>query len=132
PVNWKVRAWKVGVGAGVLATAEASPMADAEPAMARPWALTLFSRSSKDEPWAAPAAAMPAMARASADSMCLRGWVFILSLRWSCVVSCVLQRRRALYRTAACGHAKCDTDPQPRRLNRYRGASAPLHCHACS
>src|SRR5690606_34524964 len=77
--NWNVRASKVDISAGLLATTEASPMAEAEPAMARPWALTLFSRSSKAEPWAAPAAAMPAMARASADSMCLRGWVFILS-----------------------------------------------------
>src|SRR5690606_28542069 len=123
--NWNVRLSKLDINAGLLTTTEASPRAEAEPAMARPCALTLFSRSSNDEPWAAPAAAMEAMARASADTMmCLRGWVFILSpwvLRW---FLCVRSARhytvpvRVVTRIAT-------RIAHPIQLNGYRGRSAP-------
>src|SRR3546814_9028347 len=44
---WKVFLSKVDMTAGLLATTEASPLADAAPAIERPWALTLFSLSRK-------------------------------------------------------------------------------------
>src|SRR5690554_6904080 len=118
--SWKVFASKVDISAGLLATTEASPMAEALPAMARPWALTLFSRSSNAEPWAEPAAARPATASARAEITSLWGWTFILSpvIPCCCAASAGLPRsgppaalprrwrRRALYCTRACG--RCD------------------------
>src|SRR5690554_6051662 len=88
--SWKVLASKVDIRAGLLATTEASPMAEAEPAMARPWALTLFSRSSNAEPWAEPAAARPATASARAERTSLWGWTFILSpvIPYCCAAPC--------------------------------------------
>ena len=42
---------KVDISAGLLTTTEASPLAEAAPAMARPWALTLFSFSWNAAAW---------------------------------------------------------------------------------
>src|SRR3546814_6470797 len=63
---WKVFLSKVDITAGLLATTEASPLADAAPAIERPWALTLFSLSRKAAAWAWLKALAPAMPRARA------------------------------------------------------------------
>ena len=58
---------KVDMTAGLLTTTEASPLADAAPAMARPWALALFSFNWKAAALAWPQASAPAMPSANAE-----------------------------------------------------------------
>src|SRR3546814_10121557 len=74
---WKVFLSKVDITAGLLATTEASPLADAAPAIERPWALTLFSLSRKAAAWAWLKAMAPAMPSARAVICTRRGWVCI-------------------------------------------------------
>src|SRR5690606_19994903 len=74
---WKVFWSKVDITAGLLATTEASPLADAAPAIERPWALTLFSLSRKAAAWAWLKAMAPAMPSARAVNCTRRGWVCI-------------------------------------------------------
>jgi hypothetical protein len=66
------------MAAGLLATTAAS-LATALPALARPSALALFSRSWKPEALAWPAASVPRMASASAVARKLRELVYIES-----------------------------------------------------
>ena len=58
----------VDIAAGLFATTEVSPPAVAEPAKARPMALTLFSLSWKPDAWAWPNASAPQIASASAET----------------------------------------------------------------
>ena len=65
---WTWAFLNVDIAAGLLATTEASPLAEALPANARPIALTLFSLSWKPDACAwPPNASAPAMPRASAE-----------------------------------------------------------------
>src|SRR3546814_201101 len=81
---WKVFLSKVDITAGLLATTEASPLADAAPAIERPWALPLFSLSRKAAAWAWLQAMAPATPRAR-EVICTRrgGWGGRRVGRWS-------------------------------------------------